>query len=143
MQINIVKLDKDAKIPTHGSEGAAGYDLYVTNSADIPVGESTFFHTGIAMKIPHGYFGAIYPRSGMACKKGLRLSNSCAVIDEDYIGEIMLSIHNDSKFAHRIEAGDRVAQIVIQPYSSISFYEVPVLEETKRSTNGFGSTGIQ
>lgn len=143
MQINFVKLDKDAKAPTHGSEGAAGYDLYVTNSADIPAGESTFFHTGIAMKIPYGYFGAIYPRSGLACKKGLRLSNSCAVIDSDYIGEIMLSIHNDSKEAHRIEAGDRVAQIIIQPYFGINFREVTSLGETERGTQGFGSTGIR
>lgn len=101
-------------------------------------------HTGLAMVIPEGYFGAIYPRSGISVKKGLRLANCTAVIDSDYRGEIMIALHNDSGQVQFVKKGDRVAQMVFQPYANdILFEDVREgeLSETDRGTGGFGSTG--
>lgn len=141
MQINFKKTLPNAKVPTHGSEGAAGYDLYATNSADVAVGETVFFDTGVIVEIPFGYFGALYSRSGLACKKGLHVQNGVGVIDSDFRSTIKVAIHNNSKEAHRIEEGDRIAQLIIQPYQTVSFYEVNEVNGTVRGTGGFGSSG--
>lgn len=152
LNVNIKKLDKNAKIPTRGSQYAAGYDLYAcytpTNSGEnnydsvlIPPHERRFIHTGIGMNIPSGHFGAIYARSGLACKKGLRPSNCVGVIDEDYTGDITVALYNDSNQDREVKMGERIAQLIIQPYETINFNEVVELEKTARASGGFGSTG--
>ena len=141
MQINFKKTLPNAKVPTHGSEGAAGYDLYATNSADVAVGETVMFDTGLAVEIPYGYFGGIYSRSGLACKKGLYVQNNVGILDSDYRGSIKVALHNNSKEAHRIEEGDRIAQLIVQPYQTVSFYEVNEVNGTVRGEGGFGSSG--
>ena len=143
LNINIKLLSNTAKIPTAGSDGAAGRDLY----ADIPrvikirPGAVKLIPTGIAMEIPNGYFGAIYPRSGLAVKNGLRLANCTAIIDEDYRGEIFVALINDSDEIQKIERGMRIAQIVIQKYEFPEFMEEGELTNTVRGVNGLGSTG--
>lgn len=143
MKIKITKLTDTAIIPTRGSDQAAGYDLYADTTEDITVqpGEMYPFQTGIAMEIPEGYFGAIYARSGIATKRGLRPPNCVGVIDSDYRGNIGVGLINDSDKPQVIKAHERVAQIVIQPYINIEFEEVESLSETDRGANGFGSTG--
>lgn len=146
MKIRIKKLNKNAKIPTRGSEYAAGYDLYAeippeTKVAGIHPGETIKFRTGIAVAIPEGFFGAIYARSGLSTKKGLRPANCVAVIDSDYRGEIIVSLHNDSDKVWSIENHDRIAQLVIQEFWPIDFVEVDELDDTDRGEDGFGSTG--
>lgn len=142
--IRVKKLNDNAVIPTRGSEYAAGYDLYSCIDEDlyIPSGKTKKIGTGIAMEIPHGYFGAIYARSGLATKKGLRLANSVGVIDEDYRGEIIVPIFNDSNFGETIKPGERIAQLIIQKYEEADFVETEELNDTKRKAGGFGSTGI-
>lgn len=93
------------------------------------------------MEIPEGYFGAIFARSGLATKKGLRPANCVGVVDADYRGEIIVAIHNDTDFAQDIAEGERIAQIVIMPYLSVEFTEVALLSSTVRGEGGFGSTG--
>ena len=104
MEIKIKLLTETAKIPTAGSDGAAGRDLYadIKRATRIRPGGVKLIPTGVAMEIPHGYFGAIYPRSGLAIKNGLRLSNCTAVIDEDYRGEIIVALTNDSDEPQKI-----------------------------------------
>lgn len=143
LQLKIKKLTKTAKIPTKGSEEAAGYDIYA--DIDKPViimpGRSYKFPTGIAMTTPEGYFGAIFARSGLAIKKGLRPCNCTAVIDRDYTGEIIVALYNDNTESVVVQAYERIAQLVLLPYLDVDIQEVDELEKTMRGDGGFGSTG--
>ena len=144
MQIEIVKLRENAIIPTYGTELAAGADLYaaIDNSIKIDPHGTEMVPTGIALSIPEGYFGGVYARSGLSSKEGLRPANCVGVVDADYTGEIMVAVHNDCDGTYKvISPGQRIAQLVIQPYLKADFELVEALEETDRGAGGFGSTG--
>lgn len=143
MKIRIRRLTSTAKIPTRGSREAAGYDLYVdsTESIEIAPHEIRPLFTGIAMEIPQGYFGAIYARSGIATKQGLRPPNCVGVVDSDYRGNIGVALINDTEYPQVVRPHERVAQLVIQPCLDAEFEEADELGETERGTGGFGSTG--
>lgn len=142
-KINIKKLNDNAKIPTFGSEFAAGFDLYACNTEPltIPAGETVLIHTGLAMEIPEGYGGFVYARSGLATKRGLAPANKVGVIDADYRGEIMVALHNQSQEPQEVAAGERIAQMVIAPFLKVDFNQVNDLSDTVRGAGGFGSTG--
>ena len=145
--MKIKKLNNYAKIPTRGSEGSAGYDLYAcipdgTAMITIQPHETVVVGTGLAIQIPHGYFGGIFARSGLA-KYGVRPSNCVGVCDEDYTGEYMVSLHNDSNEPRVISHMDRIAQLIILPYATVNFEVVDELDCTKRGDGGFGSTGLK
>ena len=145
MKIKIKKLNENAVIPTQGSEYAAGVDLYATPptmSTNIPAGQTAKINTGICVEIPNGYFGAIFARSGLATKRGLRPANCVGVIDSDYRGEVIVALHNDTDKCESIHVGDRIAQLVILPYLPVEFEEVDELSNTDRGEGGFGSTGV-
>jgi len=141
MKINIKKLEPEAIIPTKGSDAAAGVDLYAPRALVIHPGSNGIINTGLAIEIPDGYFGAIFARSGMATRKGLRPANCVGVIDSDYRGEIIVVLHNDTDIIRPVQEGDRIAQLVILPYEKIEFSEVEELTDTERADGGFGSTG--
>ena len=155
MKLRFTKLNDKAITPTRGSNQAAGYDLYSCEDVVIFVNTTQVVHTGIAIEIPDGYFGAIYARSGLATKEGLRPANCVGVIDSDYRGEIMVALHRDANRSmidymladNSIPAGTRIAQLVIQPYASVDEWEevseVSSLSETERGVGGFGSTGTK
>lgn len=143
--MNIQLLYKDAKAPTYGTEYSAGMDLY---ACQVPEGGivispncSTFINTGIACEIPQNNVGLVYARSGLACKSGLRPANCVGVIDADYRGEIKVCLHNDSNTPYTVKPGERVAQLVIQPYIKECIQVVDDLSKTTRGDGGFGSTG--
>ena len=142
-KINIKKLHANAKIPTFGSEFAAGFDIYACNTEPItiPAGETVLIHTGLAMEIPAGYGGFVYARSGLATKRGLAPANKVGVIDADYRGEIMIALHNQSQEAQEVAVGERMAQMVIAPFLKVDFNQVEELTDTMRGAGGFGSTG--
>lgn len=141
--VKIKKLKDNAIIPTYGSEYAAGADLYaaVDEAVTIEAGETKLIPTGIALAIPAGFAGLIYARSGLASKRGLAPANKVGVIDADYRGEVMVALHNHGKEAQTIEAGERIAQMVIAPYITANFILSSELDETVRGEGGFGSTG--
>ena len=141
--MKIKRLTETAKLPTRGSEHAAGYDLYVDSDKIISVypHKTVMLPTNISLEIPHGHFGAIHSRSGLSTKKGLALVNGVAVIDEDYRGAIGIPIHNYGNLPQSIEPYERVAQLVITPYKEVDFEEVEELSDTDRGNGGFGSTG--
>ena len=116
--IRVKKLDERAKLPTYGSEYAAGADLYALIDGEITIGagETAFIHTGIAVELPLGTVGLIYARSGMACKKGLAPANKVGVVDCDYRGEVMVALHNHSSEPKTVADGERIAQFMIAPY---------------------------
>ena len=143
MNIKYKILNELAKEPTRGSEYAAGYDLYAAtdNELNIPAHTTVMVGTGLAFELPDGYFGAVYARSGLASKKGLRPANCVGVVDSDYRGEVMVALHNDSSDTKTIEAGERIAQLVLMPYVNMTFEQVEELNTTNRGEGGFGSTG--
>ena len=141
--VRVKKLDERAQLPTFGSEYAAGADLYAVLDGQLTIesGETVLVHTGLSMEIPCGYAGLIYARSGLASKKGLAPANKVGVVDADYRGEIMVALHNHSCKAQTVEHGERIAQLVIAPFLSVSFEETDELSDTVRGAGGFGSTG--
>lgn len=141
--INIQLLNDLAKVPTRGSEYAAGYDLYAATSyaIDIAPHSTVKVGTGIAVELMPDTFGAIFARSGLATKKGLRPANCVGVCDSDYRGEYIVAIHNDTDEMMTIEPGERIAQLVILPFIPVQFNVVDSLTETERGDGGFGSTG--
>lgn len=147
MKVNIKKLNENAIVPTSGSKFAAGYDLCAvadeSGKIEIQPNKTVKIKTGLAMEIPEGYFGAVFARSGLATKRGLRPANCVGVIDSDYRGEIIVALKNDSDTLQIVNEGERIAQIVIMPYLPVKFNEVDTLEDTDRGAGGFGSTGIK
>ncbi len=146
MEIKIKRLRENAQMPSRGSEKAAGYDLYACLEADkvvIAPHTTQKIGTGLAIAVPDGYFGAIFARSGLAAKQGLRPANCVGVADSDYRGEYIVALHNDTDEERIIENGERIAQLVIMPYLPAKFLEVDELDETKRGSGGFGSTGTK
>lgn len=145
MEIKIKKLHDDSKIPTRGSEYAAGYDLYAyiedNGMFEIKPSETVLVGTGISITPPDGTFGAIFARSGLATKSGLAPANKVGVCDIDYTGEYKVALHNHSNKTAYVHHGDRIAQLVFIPYVVGDFVEVENLNETKRGSGGFGSTG--
>jgi dUTP pyrophosphatase len=141
--VKIKKLRENAIIPTYGSEFAAGADLYaaIDEAITIEASETKLVPTGIALAIPVGFAGLIYARSGLASKRGLAPANKVGVVDADYRGEVMVALHNHGKEAQTIEAGERIAQMVIAPYITANFILSDELDETVRGEGGFGSTG--
>ena len=143
MKIQVQKLRENAIIPTRGSSAAAGYDLYscIDGEITIAAGETVRIGTGLSIAVPEGYFGAIFARSGLATKEGLRPANCVGVADSDYRGEYIVALHNDSVLSRTVVPGERIAQLVVMPYLSVEFEEVNALEATIRGAGGFGSTG--
>lgn len=141
--MKIKRLSDTAKLPTRGSSEAAGYDLYADLQETTMVNPETTIkvNTGIAIAIPEGYFGAIYARSGLATKQGLAPANKVGIIDSDYRGPIIVALFNQSSVPQLIHPGDRIAQLVIQPYATVDLEEVDELDETERGDGGFGSSG--
>ena len=142
-KVAVKKLDEKAVLPTYGSPYAAGADLYalVDGETVIMPHETKLIRTGLAMEIPEGYAGLIYARSGLASKRGLAPANKVGVVDADYRGEVMVALHNHSDKEQKIEAGERIAQLVIAPFLKAEFDETNELSETVRGAGGFGSTG--
>lgn len=145
MVVNFIKLNPEANIPTKGSDYAAGYDITACIECPVTIEPHTTMKigTGLAIQPPIGYFGAIFARSGMATKRALRPANCVGVCDEDYRGEYIVALHNDSDEAQVVQPGERIAQLAFLPYLDVEFNQVDVLNETNRGTGGFGSTGTK
>lgn len=143
VDIKVKKLNELAKLPTRGSKYAAGYDLYAAIDAPISIPPHTTVKigTGLSFELPRDTFAALYPRSGLAAKHGLRLANCVGVCDSDYRGEYIVALHNDLNEAQLVEPGTRIAQMILCPYIKMEFIETDTLEETERGSGGFGSTG--
>ena len=144
--IKIKKLFEDAKLPIHGSAAAAGYDAFAyINESSNPIyinpHETEKINTGIAVEVPEGYFMAIFARSGLATKEGLRPANCVGVVDSDYRGPVIVALHNDSDEIRCVKKGDRIAQLVVLPFIEWDMQEVKELNDTDRGSGGFGSTG--
>ena len=130
-------------MPSRGSSDAAGYDLYAATDQilDIAPHSTIKVGTGLSFELPEGTFAAIYARSGIATKRGLRPANCTGVIDSDYRGPVIVALHNDTDEIQSIEPGERIAQMVLLPYIEMKFNEVNELSNTERGEGGFGDSG--
>ncbi len=142
--LRVKKLRESAILPAYMTEHAAGMDLHAVLDRPLTVapGERALVPTGLALEIPPGYEGQIRPRSGLALKKGIALPNSPGTIDADYRGEVGIIVINLGGEPVTFETGDRVAQLIIAPVERVRLLEVVDLEETRRSSGGFGHTGL-
>lgn len=143
MNVRIKKLDERAKLPTYATEFSAGADLYNMEGNDVVIAphETVMVKLGFAIEIPEGYAGLVFARSGLATKRGIAPANKVGVIDADYRGECMVSLHNHTNTAVTVDGGERVAQLCIVPFLKATFEEAAELSETARGEGGFGSTG--
>ena len=140
--ININLLHENAKVPTQGSEESAGLDLHTIESVIIPPKHRALLSTGIAMSMPNGYVGLIWPRSKLAAKMGIDVL--AGVVDSDYRGEIMISLLNTGFNSIEIKSGDKVAQMIIQKhYSDMQINIVDDLDNTMRGKDGVNSTEMR
>jgi len=139
MKIKIVKINKNAKIPSYVHDGDAGMDLFSCVDETILPKERKVIATGISLEIPDGYVGLIWDKSGLAVKSGIK--TMAGVIDSTYRGEILIAIYNTSDETHSIKKGDKVAQMLIQKVENPELVEVKNISQTNRGTGGFGSTG--
>ena len=142
--VKIQKLREEAVIPTRGSEKAAGYDLHaaIPEAVYILPHSTTKIKTGLAMELPDNTFGAIFARSGLATKQGLRPAICVGVCDSDYRGEYIVAVHNDTDIVQVVCPGEKIAQLILLPFLPIDFQMVDKLSETERGEGGFGSTGL-
>lgn len=143
VSVKLKKLNENAIVPKYGTQFSAGADLYACEGKDVVVEphQTVFVHTGIAIEIPDGLVGLVYARSGLASKRSLAPANKVGVIDCDYRGEIIVSLHNHSNEAQTVADKERIAQLVIAPCYVADFEEVDDLSDSVRGQGGFGSTG--
>lgn len=143
INIEFKLLHELAKAPTYAHEGDAGADLVCIEQVDLKPGERKLVATGVSIALPTGYVGLVHPRSGLATKHGIGIVNTPGTIDSGYRGELKICLINlDPVETVSLPAGSRIAQLVIQEVMSAKFVEVDNLQDTERSDNGFGSTGI-
>ena len=145
MRIEIRRLDPSLELPAAQHEGDAGYDLRARESAVLsPGGGRAAVPTGIAVAIPAGFAGLVLPRSGLALRHGVTCLNAPGLIDAGFRDEIrVILVNHDPAEPFKVEAGDRIAQLVIQAVETIEWAEVDDLGPSPRGTGGFGSTGRQ
>ena len=143
LEVMVARTDDGARLPTRGSEYAAGWDLYALEEYVVPFRKSVKLRTGLRVAIPIGYEGQVRARSSLG-SKGLILPHSIGTIDADYRGELfVLMTWIGEGESYRVKAGERIAQLLISPIPEVSFKEVSIeqLGDTKRGDGGFGSTG--
>lgn len=142
MELPVIKLNESAVLPTRAHPGDAGLDLFSIEEAHLGPGERWSVGTGIAVEIPAGHAGLVLPRSGLAREHGIALVNSPGLIDAGYRGEVrVLLLNTDPAETVRIEAGARIAQLVVTPVAPAEPVEATALGESARGEGGFGSTG--
>ena len=140
LEIKVVKLTQDAKLPEKAHEDDAGYDLFAQEGAVLAPGQSILIPTGIALALPPMTEGQIRPRSGLALQKQITVLNSPGTIDAGYRGEIGVILINHGTSDFVVEKGMRIAQLVIAPVLDTSMVRSESLDDTQRGIGGFGST---
>lgn len=140
-RVNVKLLDKNAKMPTKGTAGAAGLDLYAIEDFEIPKGGTYLAKTGLQLEIEPGYEGQIRARSGLAMRYSLIVTNAPGTIDSDYRGPVNILLTNLGQGPFQAKAGDRIAQLVIARVEDVTLVTTEELTKTERGAGGFGSTG--
>jgi dUTP pyrophosphatase len=148
LEVKIIRLNNeyaDLPLPSYMTDGSAGMDIYAAIQNDIEIApfETKLIPTSLAMQLPIGYECQVRSRSGLALKNGIFALNSPGTIDSDYRGEIGVILSNFSNDKYTIKRGDRIAQLVVAKYERVEWNQVDSLDESRRATGGFGSSGIR
>jgi dUTP pyrophosphatase len=139
LQIKVKRLRDGAQLPAHATDWSAGADLYCAEAFTLQPGERKLVPAGLAIEIPYGYYGRVAPRSGLAVRHGI--DTLAGIIDSDYRGELKVALINLGDQPARFDAGERVAQLIIERAASCDYYWSDELSQTERDEGGFGSTG--
>ena len=144
-EILIKRLSKEVPLPKYKTDGSSGLDLaaFIEKNIEIKPGKSEIIPTGLTVEIPKNFEIQIRPRSGLAAKNQITVLNTPGTIDADYRGELKVILINLSDKSFFVEKGLRIAQMVLCPIVKAKFKEVESLEDTKRGSGGFGSTGVR
>ena len=141
IELPIQRLRPDAVVPARAYNGDAGLDLSSCERVDLAPGERALVPTGLAVAIPEGYAGFVQPRSGLAAKHGISIVNTPGLVDSGYRGELLVNLVNtDTSEPFVVEAGMRIAQLVILRVPELELVEVDELPESERGVRGFGSS---
>ena len=145
IEILIKRLSKEVPLPKYETDGSSGFDVaaFIEKNIEIKPGKSKIIPTGLAVSIPKNFEIQIRPRSGLAAKNQISVLNTPGTIDSDYRGEIKVILINHSDKNFTVVKGLRIAQMVLCPVVKAKFKEVDSLEDTKRGSGGFGSTGVK
>ena len=138
--VKVKRMNVNARLPSKGTKGSAGYDLAATQSAVVPAHGKCLVQTGLAISLPPGCYGRIAPRSGLAIKKFIDVG--AGVIDADYRGELGVILFNFGEEDFIVNMGERIAQLIFEKIKTPQIKEVKSLEETRRGNRGYGSTGM-
>ena len=143
VKIKLVKLSKNAKVPSFADKGSNGCDLYANVLGNIRLRSQmrATISTGISIEMPEGTFGFVVPRSGLASNHGVTVLNGPGLIDTSYRGEIGVVLYNTSPLVYTIKEQERIAQLVFIQHEQAEFEIVDSLSETERQDGGFGSSG--
>jgi dUTP pyrophosphatase len=141
MEVRVRLLRPGARLPRYAHPGDAGADLFSAEAVELPPGGRRDVSTGMAIAVPEGFAAFVQPRSGLAFNSGITVLNSPGLIDSGYRGEVKVCLLNTGDRSFSVEAGDRIAQLVVQRVEAPLFTEVEALDSTARGTGGFGSTG--
>lgn len=153
MEVKVKRLHPDAKLPVYATEGAACFDIHALLNPEIAYSalikdSANIFGTGLSFEIPQDHVMLVFSRSGHGFNSDVRLANCVGVIDSDYRGELKVKLTRDGnnydheRKAFNVHNGDRIAQAMVIPVKQVQFKEVNELSDTKRGTNGLGSTGV-
>jgi dUTP diphosphatase len=141
MQLKVKRLNPSAVLPSYARAGDAGLDLFAVKAMTIGPGASALVPTGIAIELPPGTEGQVRPRSGLALKHAITVLNTPGTVDEGYRGEVGVILINHGSSSFAVEAGMKIAQLVVSSRVQVDVLEVAELSDTQRGAGGFGSTG--
>ena len=139
MEVKIKILNRNGRLPTQGTMGSAGWDVYASENCDLAVGEWKKINLGIALEMPPQLCALLVKRSGMAAKQGV--CGQEGLIDSDYRGEVGMTLVNHGNQSYCVQGGDRIGQLLFLPKVNVYLQPVVTLQDTTRGKHGFGSTG--
>ncbi len=143
LELQVQRLDPQVPLPTYAHEGDAGMDLAAAAEVTVSPGERVAVPTGLAVAIPQGWVGLVHPRSGLARRHGITVTNAPGTIDAGYRGEVQVLLVNLGDESVTLSRGDRIAQLLLQQVGHARVVEVEDLDDTTRGAGGFGSTGTR
>jgi dUTP pyrophosphatase len=143
VELRVRRLRDDVSVPAYAHPGDAGLDLAAAERTRIEPGARAAVPTGLAVAVPDGWVGLVHPRSGLARRHGLTVANAPGTIDAGYRGELVVLLVNLGADPVTVEAGDRIAQLLLQQVGHAEVVEVDTLDDTERGSGGFGSSGLR
>lgn len=143
MKLKVKLINPDAKLPSYAHQGDSGMDIYSVEDKIINSGETALIKTGLKIELPEGTEAQVRPKSGIALKSSVTVLNTPGTVDQGFTGEICVILINHGKNEYKVNKGEKIAQMVIQPVIRVEVEQVEELSDSSRGEGGFGSTGLK